>query len=66
MSLVSYKCTPAQVKAVEKKHFWRSVIMAKTAKGNKRTYVHKFTKSNGTVVGNHYRSNPKTSKGKKK
>lgn len=40
--------------------------MAKTAKGNKRTYVHKFTKSNGTVVGNHYRSNPKTSKGKKK
>ena len=39
--------------------------MAKTAKGNKRTYVHNYTKSNGTVVGNHYRSNPKTSKGKK-
>lgn len=41
-------------------------IMAKTAKGNKRTYVHNYTKSNGTVVSNHYRSNPKTSKGKKK
>lgn len=39
--------------------------MAKTAKGNKRTYVHKYTKSNGTAVGNHYRSNPKTSKGKR-
>jgi hypothetical protein len=66
MYFVSYKCTPAQVKAVEKKHFWRSFIMAKTAKGNKRTYVHQFIKSNGTVVGNHYRSNPKTSKGRKK
>ena len=40
--------------------------MAKTAKGNKRTYVHNYTKANGTTVGNHYRSNPKTSKGKKK
>ena len=40
--------------------------MAKTAKGNKRTYVHGFTKANGTVVGSHYRSNPKTGKGKKK
>ena len=39
--------------------------MAKTAKGNKRTYVHNYTKSNGNVVNNHYRSNPKTSKGKK-
>lgn len=40
--------------------------MAKTAKDNKRTYVHNYTKSNGTVVNNHYRSNPKTSNGKKK
>ena len=40
--------------------------MAKTAKGTKSTYVHHYKKANGTVVGNHYRSNPKTSKGKKK
>ena len=40
--------------------------MAKTAKCNKKTYVHHYTKSNGTVVSNHYCSNPKTSKGKKK
>ena len=40
--------------------------MAETAKGNKITYVHNYTKSNGSVVRNHYRSNPKTSKGKKK
>jgi hypothetical protein len=40
--------------------------MAKTAKGNKKTYVHNYTKASGTVVGNHYRSNPKTSEGKKK
>ena len=39
--------------------------MAKTAKGNKKTYVHSYTKSNGTKIRNHYRSNPKTSKGKK-
>ena len=40
--------------------------MAKTAKGNKRTYVHNYTRANGTPVGNHYRSNPSTSKGKKR
>ena len=40
--------------------------MAKTAKGNNRTYVHKFTKANGTDIGNYYRCNPETSKGKKK
>ena len=42
------------------------LIVAKTAKGNKRTYVHNYTKPNGIVVSNHYRSDPKTSKGKKK
>ena len=36
--------------------------MAKTAKGNKRTYVHGHTKSNGTKVRNHYRSNPSRKK----
>ena len=46
--------------------FGGSSIMAKTAKGNKRTYVHNYTKKDGTVVGNHYRSNPKTSRGKRK
>ena len=40
--------------------------MAKTARGTKSTYVHTFTKKNGTVIGNHYRSNPRTSKGKRK
>ena len=41
-------------------------IMAKTALCNKRTYVHDYTKKDGTVVGNHYRLNPKTSKGKRR
>ena len=50
----------------EEYHLRRSSIMAKTAKGKKRTYVHNYTKSNGTTVSNHYRSNPKTSKGQKK
>lgn len=36
--------------------------MAKTARGTKSTYVHKYTKSNGTKVRTHYRSNPKRKK----
>ena len=40
--------------------------MAKTASGNKRTYVHGYLGKDGSVVCNHYRSNPRTSKGKKK
>ncbi len=36
--------------------------MAKTAKGTKSTYVHKYTNSNGTVVNTHYRSNPSRKK----
>lgn len=40
--------------------------MAQTAKGSKRTYVHNYKKANGTVVGSHYCSKPKISKGKKK
>ena len=56
----------SQLPVNEKHYASEDNIMAKTAKGNKRTYVRNYTRSNGTTVGNHYRSNPKTSKGKKK
>ena len=36
--------------------------MAKTARGKKSTYVHGYTKRNGTKIGNHYRSNPRPKK----
>ena len=39
--------------------------MAKTALGKKKTYVGGYKRSDGTTVRTHYRSNPKTSKGKK-
>ena len=39
--------------------------MAKTASGKKSTYTHGYTRKDGTVVRNHYRSNPRTSKGKR-
>lgn len=48
------------------KIYLEGFLMAQTAKGNKRTYVHGYTKSNGTKVDNHYRSNSNACKGKKK
>jgi hypothetical protein len=67
MSLVSFKCSRRNYELCAKiiNIFGGTFIMAKTAKGNKKTYVHSYTKSNGTKIRNHYRSNPKTSKGKK-
>jgi len=39
--------------------------MAQTDEGKKKVYVHEYTKTDGTRVGIHYRSTPKTSDGKK-
>ena len=40
--------------------------MAKTAKGSKYLRIGGYTRSDGTKVGSHCRSTPKTSKGKRK